>query len=590
MDTWKKHVVSGGGWLLLGLAVAGYCQSFLAYHFFYQEQFYMFRFSKEYAVDTLWQVGGVTAYLAAFVVQFFLIPFVGPLVMGLSVVVLGWLMKNVWRKIAVSCSLPLLYLLPGICTVWACMDFNYHFDGLLSLLLALVCLNGYLRIGSFRWRMVYGAVTAWVGYLLAGPHLLLAVIAAVLWEVCCGKSRWKGGSLLMLPWGFGLPLLLYGLGWGGEWRLLATPDAYYHPLLLSQKVNYLPGILVLLNVLAACILHRNRKSLSGWRLWTSWGIQICLLAGIFHQGIRHYSNDRNYEIKVLDYYSRTGQWQQILDYPGLRAGQNAMHACYQNLALSHLGKLGDELFRYPQCGRWGAVISWNKTVNASMLLSDVYYQMGNLALSQEMAFEGMIASERAVNPRLLLRLVQTNLIGGHDAVAEKYISLLEETCMYAEQAGAYRRFLHHPELLRQDAELGPRQACVQHASGLTNAQKAAVDLFQVVRSNPEYQPAFQYFGAICLLCKDLKSFGELMEYWKQAGSVCPLPVAFQEAWVFMHAGEPELWAAYGVSEAVAGRFKEYGVLVSAGRQDHSLAYRLQNHFGDTFWFYYMFTK
>ena len=585
MDTWKKHVVSGGGWLLLGLAVAGYCQSFLAYHFFYQEQFYMFRFSKEYAVDTLWQVGGVTAYLAAFVVQFFLIPFVGPLVMGLSVVVLGWLMKNVWRKIAVSCSLPLLYLLPGICTVWACMDFNYHFDGLLSLLLALVCLNGYLRIGSFRWRMVYGAVTAWVGYLLAGPHLLLAVIAAVLWEVCCGKSRWKGGSLLLLPWGFGLPLLLYGLGWGGEWRLLATPDAYYHPLLLSQKVNYLPGILVLLNVLAACILHRSRKSLSGWRLWASWGIQICLLAGIFHQGIRHYSNDRNYEIKVLDYYSRTGQWQQILDYPGLRAGQNAMHACYQNLALSHLGKLGDELFRYPQCGRWGAVISWNKTVNASMLLSDVYYQMGNLALSQEMAFEGMIASERAVNPRLLLRLVQTNLIGGHDAVAEKYISLLEETCMYAEQAGAYRRFLHHPELLRQDAELGPRQACVQHASGLTNAQKAAVDLFQVVRSNPEYQPAFQYFGAICLLCKDLKSFGELMEYWKQAGSVCPLPVAFQEAWAFMHAGEPELWAAYGVSEAVAGRFKEYGGLVSAGRQDHSL-----NHFGDTFWFYYMFTK
>ena len=189
---------------------------------------------------------------------------------------------------------------------------HYHFDGLLSLLLALVCLNGYLRIGSFRWRMVYGAVAAWVGYLLAGPHLLLAVIAAVLWEVCCGKSRWKGGSLLLLPWGFGLPLLLYGLGWGGEWRLLATPDAYYHPLLLSQKVNYLPGILVLLNVLAACILHRNRKSLSGWRLWTSWGIQICLLAGIFHQGIRHYSNDRNYEIKVLDYYSRTGQWQQIV--------------------------------------------------------------------------------------------------------------------------------------------------------------------------------------------------------------------------------------------------------------------------------------
>ena len=117
-----------------------------------------------------------------------------------------------------------------------------------------------------------------------------------------------------------------------------------------------------------------------------------------------------------------------------------------------------------------------------------------------------------------------------------------------------------------------------------------MDLFQLVRSNPEYRPAFQYCGAICLLCKDLKSFGELMECWKQAETGYSLPVAFQEAWVFMHAGEPELWAAYGVSEAVAGRFKEYGGLVSAGRQDHSLAYRLQNRFGDTFWFYYMFTK
>ena len=225
-----------------------------------------------------------------------------------------------------------------------------------------------------------------------------------------------------------------------------------------------------------------------------------------------------------------------------------------------------------------------------MLLSDVYYQMGNLALAQEMAFEGMIASERAVNPRLLLRLVQTNLIGGNDAVAEKYISLLEETCMYAEQAGAYRRFLHHPELLRTDEELGARQACVQHVSGLTNSQKAAVDLFQLVRSNPEYRPAFQYCGAICLLCKDLKSFGELMECWKQAETGYSLPVAFQEAWVFMHANEPDTWATYGVSEEVAGRFREYSGQFSTGRQDHSLAYRLQNRFGDTFWFYYMFTK
>ena len=41
MDTWKKHVVSGGGWLLLGMAVAGYCQAFLVFQLFFSGLFFL---------------------------------------------------------------------------------------------------------------------------------------------------------------------------------------------------------------------------------------------------------------------------------------------------------------------------------------------------------------------------------------------------------------------------------------------------------------------------------------------------------------------------------------------------------------------
>lgn len=590
MDALKKHVISKGSWILFFVLITAYLQSFLSYNFFYQEQFSLFRFSQEYFIDSWSHIGGGAAYLAAFAIQFFKIPYVGPLLVGLLVTAMSVLLYGMWKRSASELPFPLLYLLPGICSVWACVDFNYHLDGLLSLLIGVACLNGYVRINSFVWRCAYGAVMAWAGYYVAGPHLLWMVPAVVLLEIFYWRNRFKWWSLLLLPWGFSLPFILYETGIGGEWRLLVSPDAYYHALLPSQKVNYLPAIFVILNVLAICLLHKNRKVLSGWKRWTFAGVQLLVLACIFHQGVSHYNAPKNYEIKVLDYYSRTGQWQQILDYPDLRAGQNALHACYQNLALSHLGKLGDELFRYPQCGRLGIVVSWNKSVNASMLLSDVYYQMGNIALAQEMAFEGMIASEHAVNPRLLLRLVQTNLIYGNYRVAEKYISLLEETWGYAEAAGSYRRFLDHPERVAQDPDLGSRQACIAHTSGLTNPQKAALDQFQIVCSNPDYQPAFQYYGAICLLCKDLKAFEELVVFKKQEAAVFSLPRAFQEAWVLLHADEPDLWASYGVTEEVAERFKEYGRLVATYQKEPNLAYRLQNSYQDTFWFYYMFTK
>lgn len=40
-----------------------------------------------------------------------------------------------------------------------------------------------------------------------------------------------------------------------------------------------------------------------------------------------------YLVKELDYYARTEQWDKLLSAP-LRSDKNAMHACFQNLALA----------------------------------------------------------------------------------------------------------------------------------------------------------------------------------------------------------------------------------------------------------------
>ena len=349
------------------------------------------------------------------------------------------------------------------------------------------------------------------------------------------------------------------------------------------------GWACLLNLTAACLLSRKTFSVGRWGRICLPVAQIVLLAWLMHSGSLRYNSVKNYEAKTLDYYCRTGQWQEVLDFPGLRSDRNMMHACYQNLALSHLDQLGDRLFDYKQCGPQGLVLPSNRSVNASTLLSDIYYQMGNVALAQEMAFEGMIASERAVNPRLLLRLIQTNLIYGYDNVAEKYIRLLEQTLAYADKASRYRQFLGHPEKMKADPELGGRYACVQHLSGLTNETQLIPNLEQIIHSNTSWRPAFQYYGVMCLLSKDMKAIRDFIEHTKGMPGMKPMPRLFQEAVIQVHEGEEEVWADYGVTPQVAQRCKAYWQAVLSARRSGQM-YGLQGSYGNTYWYYYMFRR
>ena len=124
----------------------------------------------------------------------------------------------------------------------------------------------------------------------------------------------------------------------------------------------------------------------------------------------------------LYYYVRGEQWDKVV--AGYKAAVSDMRTLsLLNLALACQGELGDKLFHYPQQGKGGLLPEWNSTVPGAIVLSDICYQMGDLSSAQKFAFEGYVSSVDG-NPRLLQRLVQTNILTGAYAVAEKYIRIL----------------------------------------------------------------------------------------------------------------------------------------------------------------------
>ena len=596
----KSRILYLFGWCLLFMAIFAYCQYFLSYNYPFVEQLSFFRFSKEFAFTTLEQPGGVATYIASFLSQFFLLSAIGPLISAVLAVLLTVFLDLSLRQIYTKYYLPFLSAIPALTCLWLETDFNYYLSGTVSLLLACITFWLYLKsrsMCSLFVRLGGLLLLSWPMYYGLGSNALLMVGLCVLSELRKSdkKSFW---GLLVLPVAIACPIMLYYVEKGKDLFFQLLPAGYYVDSLPTPNLIYYAWIAVLMNVILAKLLAAKHavsenKPLSVFNRIThaAWlvGIQFVAVIALMYGGMKVYNSATNYEAKVFDFYSRTGQWMQLLQDKHLRAQKNFMHTCYQNLALSSLNLMGDKLFACPQTGFPGLFIKWNKTVNSSIVLSDVYWQCGNVALAQEMAFEGMIASRDGVNPRLLMRLVQTNLVAGNYLVAEKYINLLADTYSYAEQAEEYRKLLFNDQAVLDDAELGPRKKCMR-SFGLTSTQSTVEDLNLIIACNPEFIPAFHYYAAACLLVKDIPSFKNFIEKYHDAPALSKMPIHLQEAVIISYESEPERWTALGVTSQVKQRFEQYRAQLLSYRGSPMLGRKMAASFRDTYWYYFMFRK
>ena len=236
------------------------------------------------------------------------------------------------------------------------------------------------------------------------------------------------------------------------------------------------------------------------------------------------------------------------------------------------------------------MVGWNKTFSVSLILSDVYFTLGEVALAQEMAFEANVSMIGAGSPRCLMRLVQTNLIFGAYPVAEKYIRVLEQTAAYADWARRQRVFLYDDAAVEADPLLGAKRRGLPKESNLAGIRGLAHDLLVRAEHDPSNRLPIHYVGVQQLLAKDLKGFQALLDRYYGTEALPQLPVGFQEALIMLTEKQPERWSYYNVSEATVARYEGYRDLVLKNRANPQLPQLIQRYFGSTYWAYFLLTK
>ena len=574
-------------WLIVFGALFAFLQMCFEYHFYYIEQSQLFLFSEASIRNKLLLPGGFSMLVAEFLVQFFIRPYVGALVTAVLLTGVGVCTAGIVKRIAPVSGLFILYVLPMLALLFMHFDFNYRVQGTVCYLMMMALLCGYMRIRNDLFRLVAGCVLVPVLFWLAGSITVLFAGMVCLFEGLRKTPKWYISLIGVAE------VLLLGVGTVyfslmGEYRWVFGPDLYYHYTLHPKEIIYYSWICLPLVFLIAFFV-RNKNSLSGKKLFAgiSCIAQLAMIAAVLWWGMPKYSDAKTLKLKKLDYFARTEQWDKTIEECKGKL-TNFLYMCHLNMALANKGELSDKMFNFDQRGPQGLLVQWNKSENISCMLSDIYFTMGATASSQEMAFEGYVSAMEDGNPRMLKRLVQTNLIYGTYPVAEKYISILEKTYAYRDWAQSQRKYLYNDEVVESDPILGTRRRMLPDRNSLAMIKGLAGDLALFLEKGPANSAALQYLGAMYLLAKDLEGFKALVEKYYGTEFLPVLPVHFQEAVIVMSEKEPDYWKRFNVSETIVARFTDYKKQVLANRNNSAIAGLLNRSYGNTYWFYFMF--
>lgn len=203
--------------------------------------------------------------------------------------------------------------------------------------------------------------------------------------------------------------------------------------------------------------------------------------------------------------------------------QNCLH-----MALAEKGELGDRLFDQPVMNITSIYVNEISSPQVAGLLSDVYYSMGHIAQAQRYAFE---ANEKMNNlsPRLLQRLIKTNIIYGQYNVAKKYLRILSKTIYYKDWCERYSTLLSD-KAVESDVELSVKRKCLIADNRFSGVRGLDDDLLHVARATkgtPQCRTTLQFLGSLYILADYKEQFAAMIDEFRGTDELpSPLPDCF----------------------------------------------------------------
>ncbi|MDD4191333.1 MAG: DUF6057 family protein [Mangrovibacterium sp.] len=589
MTNFKRHFSSKILPVLFFTAYFIYWAVINRYLFAFQEQIQLFRFDRDYFSGFLTKPGGLTEYLGAFFTQFYVYPKTGALIVTTAGVTVYLLTRYICRKYELT-GVFWPYV-PPLLLVILQNDYMFSVGYPLGLILSLTFAAIYVSLKTDHIRYGYGFVGFVLLYLATGGLSLIVPLTGIVHELLFAKSRYRiagiSGFILV---SFLLPVLacrtIYHIPAGEAW----LGPAIVHSGTRTKYALLLFGAFFAFLIVVAKAMRTKFPEKNGRFVRKREALlEVSVIVLIFGWGVTEYAKDSKVRLFFeMDHHVQSGHWDKVVELSSKNPEANRIILYYTNLALYQTGHLNDRLFCFSQIGTSGLWLDRDEDDFSLFLGGGFFYHLGYLNEAIRWAYDAMVSFGHA--PRLLKQLVLTALVNGNQAVAEKYLGILDHTLFYRKWAGYYRNLSRDPDLLRKDPEIAEKRHFLIRNDFVTGTNEADRSLSQLLENHPDNRMAFEYDMSFLLLDKDLAPFAASIHRVKDFGYPA-LPVHFEEA-LLLYMGYVKknlLPPGYGIRKSTVQRFKDYAkAYASRSGTPASEAESFRESFGNTYWFYFHF--
>ncbi|MGE5294241.1 MAG: DUF6057 family protein, partial [Solirubrobacterales bacterium] len=550
--------------------------------------------------------GGLVEYLSAFLAQSFFYSWLGAVVMTAQALAFWACTDFILKAFGVRRLRGLRYFIPLLLVGVYCR-YGFPFVPTMGLLIALAGACLYLKFTSGRdgRAVVAFLVICLVVYIAAAGAALALVAVCGLYELLV-KRR---GSLaaICLALGAILPYLVGVLIYGDQiadaysrltpvsWELLRY--SAFHKVVKAVWVLYLslPVAASAVGVWRLVLARSDdRPSPAGRAKSPAWIQSVqARVAGRNTPTFALFvvttavvlvcrTPDRK-DILLVDYFSRQGMWEQVLERGHRSAYQYTIcHAV--DRALCHLDRLGDDMFQFPQ--QPDAMLLTSRNVDPLWQKFDACLDLGLVNQAENTLL--LCTEIYGDRPLLLHRLATINMIKGNVGAAGVYLRSLAKVPFWRSVADRDLARLERDPDLSDDAE-------IQRLRSLTikvDSVREINTLNTLLTENPANRAAYQYSVAFTLLTRDLNGFAGLFSTYHQR-NFTRVPRLYEQAIALAQTrGQwPANVPAQTVSPEVVAQLQEFLKLFNQiGPDQAATRSTLQKKFGDTYFYYYFASR
>lgn len=520
--------------------------------------------------------GGLSEWVANFIMQSFYYKWLGPVVFYGVVLCLFWLAFKLMNCIHPGKLNPTWALVPLFISIALTNNYNFPFSVIISMTVVLLLVLFYAKRGrNLISRLVYYTSGAVFIYYFSGSGYLLLFSMLVLFFSIRGKV-WD--SLAAIVYIVGFSLVMPRVAYGSVFPLPMDSRYFYFfpwkPYFMAYEPSfifytYLFSVPVLLAAAGIASIIRKIKRGTGQIGSLNIHMVVASVTVIIFAIFSHYTtfNGDGKKIAACDYYcynnnaEKTARAATSLENYSFSANLN------YNLVMGKTGILNDNFFNFFQIAGPDALFpDVEFSSEMSFIAADFYYDLGHISEARHHAYEALV--NFPYSPRALQILVKTHLITGEYRAAERCLHILSKGLIGREMVKEYLPYVEDTALISSHKEFMEKRSFIPERKELSPFIE--VRLQELLKANDKNKRAYEYLMLYYLLDSRLESF---MELYREVGKYFDKPVDIYEEAILMYGKMKKIPAEtlYSISPENVSRLQLFNQTVNQYQGNERLA-------------------